>query len=101
MKPPTRYLVLPLIMMLLLSTMGCATTDLPHAKKMQKGDVAQEDGVFLNAEGAKKQAQVTKERDALREEYRDYPGKTDRLLRTLGAFGAGVGLGILFPLLVP
>jgi hypothetical protein len=101
MRPKKRFQVVALTMILLLSMTACATTDLPYARKVKEGEPAPADGMFLTAEGAKKQAQVTKERNALREELRNYPGKTDRVVRNAGWFGAGLGVGVLLPLLLP
>lgn len=100
MKPKQRWLITPLMMILILCMVAsCSSPSLylrgQDGHKIVRGETVEEDGYFLTPEGTKRMAQIVKERDALREELMDRPDRWTRLWTTLGAFGAGIGIGLL------
>ena len=77
---------------------GCATTDpIPlgaDLQKIEKGEQAPEDGVFLTVEGTKKVAQVYAERKALRKELANSPTQWERFWTNSAIFVVGIGVGV-------
>jgi len=61
---------------------------------VSEGQIIQQDGVYLTPEGAKKMAEIVKERDALRRELANYPDSWQRIWTAGAVFFVGVGTGV-------